>query len=172
MDLQVFCFHRDLRRNLCRNPDNDRAPWCYTTDPSVRWEYCNVDKCTSSPTGPPVAQDRPGAATAEPSKSALQRRSSLWLIDYSSFCFSVLDCKTGNGESYRGPTSITVTGVTCQAWSAQSPHQHHSFTPRSHPDKGLEGNVRSHVGVVVDLLVSSSVHPVFPLRAAGTRTEM
>lgn len=36
---------RDLRRNLCRNPDGDRAPWCYTTDPSVRWEYCKIERC-------------------------------------------------------------------------------------------------------------------------------
>uniref|UniRef100_A0A3Q1FWK6 Plasminogen n=1 Tax=Acanthochromis polyacanthus TaxID=80966 RepID=A0A3Q1FWK6_9TELE len=33
-----------------------------------------------------------------------------------------------------------ILGVTCQAWSAQSPHQHNSFTPQSHPTKGLEGN--------------------------------
>lgn len=54
---------------------------------------------------------------------------------------AVLDCKIGNGDTYRGPTSITILGVTCQAWSAQSPHQHNSFTPQSHPTKGLEGNV-------------------------------
>jgi hypothetical protein len=30
--------------NYCRNPDHPRflgsAPWCYTTDPETRWEYC------------------------------------------------------------------------------------------------------------------------------------
>jgi len=31
--------------NFCRNPDNDpRGPWCYTTDPNKRWEYCDVPK--------------------------------------------------------------------------------------------------------------------------------
>ena len=30
--------------NYCRSPDN-LEPWCYTTDPSKRWEYCNVTKC-------------------------------------------------------------------------------------------------------------------------------
>jgi len=55
--------------------------------------------------------------------------------------FAVLDCKAGNGHTYRGPTTITILGVTCQAWSAQSPHQHTSFTPQSHPTRGLEGNV-------------------------------
>ncbi|TKS75385.1 Plasminogen [Collichthys lucidus] len=109
----------DLRRNLCRNPDNDRAPWCYTTDPSVRWEYCNLEKCsTPKPTRPSQPQIPSTATQPTPEK----------------------DCKIGNGVTYRGPTSITVLGVTCQAWSAQTPHQHNSFTPQSHPTKGLEGN--------------------------------
>ncbi|KTG43975.1 hypothetical protein cypCar_00009429 [Cyprinus carpio] len=32
--------------NYCRNPggESDR-PWCYTTNPYVRWEYCLVPKC-------------------------------------------------------------------------------------------------------------------------------
>nr|AEA51059.1 plasminogen [Oryzias melastigma] len=33
-----------------------------------------------------------------------------------------------------------MSGVTCQAWSAQSPHAHSSFTPQTHGEKGLEGN--------------------------------
>jgi hypothetical protein len=28
--------------NFCRNPDGETAPWCYTTDPVLRWEYCNI----------------------------------------------------------------------------------------------------------------------------------
>ena len=33
-------------RNYCRNPDNeDDGPWCYTTDPLCRWEYCDVPMC-------------------------------------------------------------------------------------------------------------------------------
>ena len=33
--------------DMCRNPDSSapNGPWCYTTDPQVRWEYCNVTKC-------------------------------------------------------------------------------------------------------------------------------
>jgi len=27
--------------NYCRNPDNENTIWCYTTDASVRWEFCN-----------------------------------------------------------------------------------------------------------------------------------
>ena len=30
-----------------RNPDDDepQGPWCYTTDPDTRWEYCDVPLC-------------------------------------------------------------------------------------------------------------------------------
>ena len=33
--------------NMCRNPDGSSpdGPWCYTVDPKVRWEYCNVSRC-------------------------------------------------------------------------------------------------------------------------------
>jgi len=32
--------------NYCRNPDNSpNGPWCYTTDPDIRWEYCGVKFC-------------------------------------------------------------------------------------------------------------------------------
>ena len=30
----------------------------------------------------------------------------------------------GNGAEYRGNVSVTVTGITCQAWSSQTPHRH------------------------------------------------
>ncbi|XP_070547989.1 uncharacterized protein [Ptychodera flava] len=32
--------------NHCRNPNGDEepSPWCYTTDPETRWEFCNVGK--------------------------------------------------------------------------------------------------------------------------------
>ena len=33
--------------NYCRNPGSKGpdGPWCFTTDPNTRWEYCNVPKC-------------------------------------------------------------------------------------------------------------------------------
>lgn len=34
------------QENFCRNPDQEpNGPWCYTTDPAKRWEYCNIPKC-------------------------------------------------------------------------------------------------------------------------------
>ncbi|XP_066304579.1 plasminogen-like isoform X1 [Branchiostoma lanceolatum] len=35
-----------LVENFCRNPDNGPGnPWCYTTNPGTRWEYCDIKPC-------------------------------------------------------------------------------------------------------------------------------
>lgn len=35
-----------LEENYCRNPDNDeKGPWCYTTDPATRFDYCDIPEC-------------------------------------------------------------------------------------------------------------------------------
>ena len=35
-----------LPENYCRNILTENyEPWCYTTDPNKRWEYCSVTKC-------------------------------------------------------------------------------------------------------------------------------
>ncbi|XP_067409132.1 plasminogen-like [Emydura macquarii macquarii] len=112
----------DLRQNYCRNPDADRAPWCYTTDPIVKWEYCNLRKCgneqLTSPKPPQTTMaTKPG--TTRPTTT---------------------DCVVGNGKEYRGTTAKTASGRTCQEWSLQKPHGHDSFTPLTHPRAGLEKN--------------------------------
>ena len=34
--------------NKCRNPNNSEgAPWCYTTNPKIRWQYCAIPDNTS-----------------------------------------------------------------------------------------------------------------------------
>jgi len=44
---------RAAAKNYCRNPDSDPGvstlgPWCYITDPFVRWEMCDVPYCGTS----------------------------------------------------------------------------------------------------------------------------
>ena len=35
-------------QNYCRNPNEADRPWCYTTDPNERWEYCALKECGKS----------------------------------------------------------------------------------------------------------------------------
>ncbi|KAK1788780.1 hypothetical protein P4O66_002589 [Electrophorus voltai] len=37
-----------LRLNLCRNPDRDKhGPWCFTSNSSIPWDYCDLEHCES-----------------------------------------------------------------------------------------------------------------------------
>ncbi|XP_077934233.1 hepatocyte growth factor-like protein isoform X6 [Halichoerus grypus] len=38
---------KDLDDNYCRNPDGSERPWCYTTDPQVEREFCDLPRCGS-----------------------------------------------------------------------------------------------------------------------------
>jgi apolipoprotein(a) len=39
-----------IASNRCRNPDKGftGGPWCFTTDPLVRWQLCDVPKCAGA----------------------------------------------------------------------------------------------------------------------------
>ncbi|XP_056003285.1 uncharacterized protein LOC125661191 isoform X1 [Ostrea edulis] len=39
----------NLPENYCRNPDGEPSPWCYTTDPNVRYELCDIPDCVAPP---------------------------------------------------------------------------------------------------------------------------
>ncbi|KAM4787455.1 plasminogen-like isoform 3-T3 [Cyanocitta cristata] len=47
---------KDLKNNYCRNPDGEPRPWCFTTSPTKRWDYCDIPRCTTPP--PPPAPGR------------------------------------------------------------------------------------------------------------------
>ena len=36
---------KDTASNYCRNPSGDPEPWCYTTDPSKRFDLCDIPMC-------------------------------------------------------------------------------------------------------------------------------
>jgi hypothetical protein len=47
--LMTYKGNKFIRHNKCRNPNNDEgAPWCYTTNPKVRWQYCAIPDNTHS----------------------------------------------------------------------------------------------------------------------------
>lgn len=41
---------KSLDDNYCRNPDASPVPWCYTTDPEVERENCDISKCSKNKT--------------------------------------------------------------------------------------------------------------------------
>ncbi|KAK1337879.1 hypothetical protein QTO34_000980 [Cnephaeus nilssonii] len=96
---------KNLKRNYCRNPDGEPRPWCFTTDPNKRWELCDIPRCTTPP---------PSSAPTH-------------------------QCLKGRGESYVGKVAVTLSGHTCQHWSQQTP-QKHNRTPENFPCKNLEEN--------------------------------
>uniref|UniRef100_A0A8C5HMR1 Hepatocyte growth factor-like protein n=1 Tax=Gouania willdenowi TaxID=441366 RepID=A0A8C5HMR1_GOUWI len=100
---------KSLDDNYCRNPDASPVPWCYTTDPAVERENCEISKCTE------VAVEK-------------RQRSSL-----------TSNCFRGRGEDYRGKVNETTSGIPCQRWDAQVPHEH-PFYPNTYECKGLEEN--------------------------------
>ncbi|KAI7800149.1 plasminogen precursor [Triplophysa rosa] len=180
---------KGLVENYCRNPDNDKAPWCFTTDPETRWERCNVPKCEDQPESEdcmycrgddyrgkisttesghtclrwdsdtqnkykqskypeekleenycrnPAGEPRPWCYTTDPSKR--------WQYCFIARCRTEpltivpeFTCITGDGSSYRGTTSVTKSGKSCQSWISQTPHTH-GRTPDNYPCKGLVEN--------------------------------
>ncbi|CAB1353400.1 unnamed protein product, partial [Coregonus sp. 'balchen'] len=99
---------KSLDDDYCRNPDASPVPWCYTTDPDMERESCEISKCS-------VVTKR-------------RLRSS-----YTTNCFR------GRGEDYRGKVNETTSGIACQRWDAQYPHEH-PFYPNTYECKGLEEN--------------------------------
>jgi hypothetical protein len=43
--------------NYCRNPDGEQTIWCYTTNPAVRWEYCEEIPFQAEPVMPTYEQN-------------------------------------------------------------------------------------------------------------------
>ncbi|XP_071322633.1 muscle, skeletal receptor tyrosine-protein kinase [Trachinotus anak] len=47
--------------NHCRNPGGiSDKPWCYTSNPNIRWEYCAVLQCGEAATAPVMKPESPG----------------------------------------------------------------------------------------------------------------
>lgn len=43
--LEFFPQYRDAE-NYCRNAGGDQShPWCYTTDPKIKWQKCSIPSC-------------------------------------------------------------------------------------------------------------------------------
>ncbi|KAI5109033.1 hepatocyte growth factor-like protein precursor, partial [Silurus meridionalis] len=193
---------KSLDDNYCRNPDASPMPWCYTTDPDVERESCDIRKCFGPDDIPVEAWRCLGEMAVEfltklfnkilevticeqqyglmPRKSTTdavfalemlmekyregQKELHFVFVDLEKaydrvprqelwYCMRksaeapkrrsrsgyTTNCFRGRGEDYRGKVNETTSGIPCQRWDAQAPHEH-PFYPHIYECKGLEEN--------------------------------
>lgn len=90
--------------NYCRNPDNEAGPWCYTTDPTVRWELCDVPSTAGTPACPAklpqpdfAAGETALQANGECPENSFQRRTGI--------CAPCTQCAEGMEERIKCSTA-------------------------------------------------------------------
>ncbi|CAG5076840.1 Oidioi.mRNA.OKI2018_I69.PAR.g8563.t1.cds [Oikopleura dioica] len=91
----------DLWRNYCRNPNGrDGGAWCYTTDPNVPWEYCDIPDCPCVSSHHPTTTELP-----------------------------ICECASGRGiqTEYVGAKSVSVSGNRCRNWVDVDAAHHWKF---------------------------------------------
>ncbi|XP_053576286.1 prothrombin [Bombina bombina] len=85
-----------LTENFCRNPDNNPlGPWCYTRDPTKRYEECVVPVCGKnlSLVVEVIQHVEQSAKKEEP-------------------------CEKDRGLGYEGTLAVTVSGLPCLNWNS------------------------------------------------------
>eukprot|EP00041_Stephanoeca_diplocostata_P005620 m.65069 g.65069 ORF g.65069 m.65069 type:complete len:919 (+) comp15908_c0_seq5:148-2904(+) len=118
---------KNLTGNMCRNPDGESCTWCYTVDPSVRWDCC--DLC---PYAAPIAYVEEWLAEVDATEAP-----------------TATPTDTPTGE----PTTTTPTSVpTATPTGTPTPGQSGAQDQGSQGSTGNAGS--SSVGVIVGVVVA------------------
>jgi len=137
--------------NFCRNPDDwPGGAWCYTTNDTVRWEYCPVPFCEApAPADVTMLTEAGGTTDIDDSAGA----PCVFPFEYAGETYDACTYANGHdrpwcsitpvyetnrrwgyceecqnapnrGQEYHGTMAMTNNGRTCQRWDSQEPHAH------------------------------------------------
>ena len=119
---------KDTNHNFCRNPEGDsKGPWCYTTDPTVKWDYCHIPDCDTC-----EILNSAGSQCIPPGKG-------LYKMNKSFLGILMISRKGYDGTRYKGTINITKSGHACQNWLKKSPHE-----PNQNKVQGLIDENKDH----------------------------
>ncbi|XP_008310126.1 hepatocyte growth factor [Cynoglossus semilaevis] len=87
----------------------------------------------------PDGRQKPWCFTTDPNTSWEYCNIKLCETPSKSIIPETTSCFEGKGQGYRGTMDMTPTGLTCQRWDTQYPHNH-TFIPEAYPCKDLKEN--------------------------------
>ena len=124
---------KDTNHNFCRNPEGDsKGPWCYTTDPTVKWDYCHIPDCDTC-----EILNSAGSQCIPPGKG-------LYKMNKTSLDILKISRKGYDGTRYKGTINITKSGHACQNWLKKSPHE-----PNQNKVQGLIDEKYCYTGIIL-----------------------